>query len=71
MPSLIVDYSCASSCQSLLSFLYSHNILVDPFVRDFIGSKRLQNENESTYEIPLVDEVMITNPVTVWIDYWV
>ncbi|MEF2965385.1 betaine/proline/choline family ABC transporter ATP-binding protein [Paenibacillus sp. M1] len=34
------------------------------FVRDFIGSKRLQNENESAYEIPLVDEVMITNPVT-------
>lgn len=34
------------------------------FVRDFIGSKRLQNENENTYEIPLVDEVMITNPVT-------
>ncbi|MGM1046984.1 MAG: ABC transporter ATP-binding protein [Bacillota bacterium] len=34
------------------------------YVRDFIGSKRLQNENESAYEIPLVDEVMITNPVT-------
>ncbi|MDR0267760.1 betaine/proline/choline family ABC transporter ATP-binding protein [Paenibacillus sp.] len=34
------------------------------FVRNFIGSKRLQGENESTYEIPLVDEVMITNPVT-------
>lgn len=34
------------------------------FVRDFIGSKRLQNESENTYEIPLVDEVMITNPVT-------
>lgn len=34
------------------------------FVRNFIGSKRLQDENESTYEIPLVDEVMITNPVT-------
>jgi osmoprotectant transport system ATP-binding protein len=34
------------------------------FVRNFIGSKRLQDGNESTYEIPLVDEVMITNPVT-------
>ncbi|GAB6926295.1 betaine/proline/choline family ABC transporter ATP-binding protein [Paenibacillus sp. JCM 10914] len=34
------------------------------FVRDFIGSKRLENQNESAYEIPLVDEVMITNPVT-------
>ncbi|MED5016149.1 betaine/proline/choline family ABC transporter ATP-binding protein [Paenibacillus chibensis] len=34
------------------------------FVRNFIGSKRLQGESESTYEIPLVDEVMITNPVT-------
>ncbi|WP_413376418.1 ABC transporter ATP-binding protein [Paenibacillus taichungensis] len=34
------------------------------YVRDFIGSKRLQDENESAYEIPLVDEVMITNPVT-------
>ncbi|MGN7359863.1 ABC transporter ATP-binding protein [Paenibacillus sp. SAF-054] len=34
------------------------------FVRNFIGSKRLQDESESTYEIPLVDEVMITNPVT-------
>ncbi|MBE9917970.1 betaine/proline/choline family ABC transporter ATP-binding protein [Paenibacillus donghaensis] len=34
------------------------------FVRNFIGSKRLQNDNENTYEIPLVDEVMITNPVT-------
>ncbi|MEC0241579.1 betaine/proline/choline family ABC transporter ATP-binding protein [Paenibacillus dokdonensis] len=34
------------------------------FVRNFIGSKRLENENESIYEIPLVDEVMITNPVT-------
>ncbi|MWV46719.1 betaine/proline/choline family ABC transporter ATP-binding protein [Paenibacillus sp. HJL G12] len=34
------------------------------FVRNFIGSKRLENENENIYEIPLVDEVMITNPVT-------
>lgn len=34
------------------------------YVRNFIGSNRLQNENESSYEIPLVDEVMITNPVT-------
>ncbi|GAB6991402.1 ABC transporter ATP-binding protein [Paenibacillus pini] len=32
------------------------------FVSNFIGQKRLQSE--STYEIPLVDEVMITNPVT-------
>lgn len=34
------------------------------FVREFIGSKRLQNGSEAAYEIPLVDEVMITNPVT-------
>lgn len=38
------------------------------FVRNFIGQKRLQDEggSESTYQIPLVDEVMITNPVTVF-----
>ncbi|MBB3131823.1 osmoprotectant transport system ATP-binding protein [Paenibacillus rhizosphaerae] len=34
------------------------------FVRNFIGQKRLQSENELSYEIPLVDDVMITNPVT-------
>jgi len=38
------------------------------FVRNFIGQKRLQDEDEteSAYQIPLVDEVMITNPVTVF-----
>lgn len=38
------------------------------FVRNFIGQKRLDSENETemTYEIPLVDEVMITNPVTAY-----